>query len=336
MINYILFIPLIASFFITLFFLPSWINRARTAGLTGKDMNKYHGKEVAEAGGVTVIAGFIFGLLLFIAIKTFNFQTNDKVVEIFALLSCILIVAFIGLIDGVLGWKKGLGRKIRVFLVFFAAIPLMVINAGEPKISLLSFNTLNLGIIYPLIFIPLGIIGASTTFNFLAGFNGLEARQGILILSALAVVAYLTDKGWLAVILACMVSALCAFLIFNSYPARVFPGDVLTYAIGALIAAAAIVGNFEKFAVFIFMPYIAEVLLKLRGKLKKESFGLPNKDGSIDLKDEKVYGLEHIAIKILKKQKSKVYEKDVVLFINIIQILFIIIGFLIFRKYIFL
>ncbi|HIF03136.1 MAG TPA: glycosyl transferase family 4, partial [Nitrospinaceae bacterium] len=33
--------------------------------------------------------------------------------------------------------------------------------------------------------IPLGIVGAATTFNFLAGFNGLETGQGILIFSGL-------------------------------------------------------------------------------------------------------------------------------------------------------
>jgi hypothetical protein len=37
----------------------------------------------------------------------------------------------------------------------------------------------------------------------------------------------------------------------------------------------------------------------------------------------------------LKKWKTKVYEKDIVLFINLIQILFIVVGFIIFRSQIF-
>ncbi|MEK6845975.1 MAG: glycosyl transferase family 4, partial [Nanoarchaeota archaeon] len=164
--------------------------------------------------------------------------------------------------------------------------------------------------------IPLGIVGASTTFNFLAGYNGLEARQGILLLTALAIASWFTGSSWLAVVLLCMVGALFAFLSFNSYPAKVFPGDVMTYSVGALIAIAAILGNIERFAVFIFIPYILEVFLKLKGRLKMESFALPQPDGSLSLRYPKIYGLEHLAIKIIGRIKGKVYERDVVLFIN--------------------
>ncbi|MBI2631477.1 glycosyl transferase family 4 [Candidatus Pacearchaeota archaeon] len=336
MITYILTLPIIVSFLITLFFLPSWISRAKNAGLTGKDMNKFSRDKVAEAGGVIVIAGFIFSSLLYVAIKTFYFKSQANVVEIFALLTLILIIAFIGIIDDILGWKIGLGKKVRLFLVFFAAVPLVVINVGESIISIPFLDGLNLGIIYPLLIIPLGIMGASTTFNFLAGYNGLEARQGILILSALSLASFLTGTTWLSLILLCMVAALCGFLLFNSFPAKVFPGDTMTYSLGAIIAAAAILGNLERFSIFIFIPYIIEVFLKLRGKLKMESFALPQKDNSLDLKYNKIYGLEHLAIFILKKYKQKVYEKDVVNFINLFQLIVIILAFIIFREGIFI
>lgn len=336
MITYILSLPIIVSFLITLFFLPSWINRTKNAGLVGKDMNKPSKEKVAEAGGVIVIAGFIFSSLLYVAIKTFYFNSQTNVVEIFALLTLVLITAFIGTIDDILGWKIGLGKRVRLFLVFFAAVPLMVINAGQSIVSLPLIDGLNLGILYPLLIIPLGIIGASTTFNFLAGYNGLEARQGILILSALALAAFLTGTTWLSLILLCMISALFGFLLFNSYPAKVFPGDTMTYSIGALIAAAAILGNLERFALFIFIPNIIEIFLKLRGKLKMESFAQPQKDSSLDLRYDKIYGLEHLSIFIMKKFKQKVYEKDVVNFINIFQLIIIILAFIIFKEGIFI
>ena len=336
MIKFILSLPIIASFLVTLFFLPSWISRAKNAGLVGKDMNKPSGEKVAEAGGVIVIAGFVLGALLYVAIKTFYYNSYNNVIEIFALLTLVTITAFVGMIDDILGWKIGLGKRVRLFLVFFAAIPLMVINAGESIISIPLFNGLNLGILYPLIIIPLGIIGASTTFNFLAGYNGLEARQGILLFSALALAAFFTGSTWLSLILLCMIFSLIAFLLFNSYPARVFPGDTMTYSIGALIAAAAILGNLERFAVFIFIPNIIEVFLKLRGKLKMESFARPQNDGSLNLQYEKIYGLEHLAIFIMKKFKHKVYEKDVVNLINLFQIIIIILAFIIFKDGIFI
>ncbi len=327
--NPLLLVPIVVSFFVTLFFLPAWIKKAHSFGLVGKDMNKFHESKVAEAGGLTVITGFVLGVLVYIALKTFYFNSQANVIEILSLLCCILIVSIIGLVDGLLGWKVGLGRRLRVFLVFFAAIPLMVINTGDPHISFIT--AINLGILYPLIIIPLGIIGASTTFNFLAGYNGLEARQGILILLALTVAAYITGGSWLGILLMCMVFSLLAFLLYNNYPAKVFPGDVLTYSVGALIGAAAILGNLEWFAVIIFIPNIIEVLLKLRGKLKKESFAMPQADGSIELRYEKLYGLEHVAIKVLKKFKKKVYEWEVVWFINFLELIFIALAFILLK-----
>ncbi len=208
-------------------------------------------------------------------------------------------------------------------MMLFAAIPLMVINAGVHTMMGIEF-----GLLYPLILIPLGIIGASTTFNFLAGYNGLEASQGILILGALSIVCFLSGSSWLSVIALCMVAALLAFYIFNKYPAKIFPGDTLTYPVGALIACIAIIGNVEKIALFFFIPYILEAILKLRGGLKKESFARLNEEGTLEMPYDKVYGLEHLAIKILKKFKKKVYEKDVVFLINGFQLLVIVVGFL--------
>ena len=39
-----------------------------------------------------------------------------------------------------------------------------------------------------------------------------------------------------------MVAALLGFYLYNKYPAKVFPGDSMTWAIGALIAGMAILG----------------------------------------------------------------------------------------------
>ena len=189
------------------------------------------------------------------------------------------------------------------------------------------FGLVNFGILYPLLLVPLGVAGAATTYNFLAGFNGLEVGQGILILSFLSFVAYVSKSPWLAIIGLCMVASLLSFYFFNRFPAKVFPGDIMTYSIGALIAGMAILGNFEKIAIVVFIPYILEVILKIRGGLiNVHSFGIPNKRGELKMPYKKVYGLEHLAIKILNKF-GKATEKKVVYLIYSFQILFILIGF---------
>ena len=66
--------------------------------------------------------------------------------------------------------------------------------------------------------------------------------------------------------------------------------------------------------------------------MKKESFVKINKDETLEMPYEKIYGLTHLSLFILKKLKpsGKVYEKEIVYFINGFQIVFIILGFVLF------
>ena len=304
-----------------------------------EDMNKYHKpKNVAASGGIIVVMAFILSVLGYVAIRTFILHEDDGVtVKILAMLAMVLILALVGLVDDLLGWKHGgLSWRLRIFLAFAAAVPLIVINAGVTTIDIPFIGETYLGLIYTLILIPIGVAGATTTYNFLAGFNGLEAGQGVIILSFLSFIAYATGNSWLALVGLCMVASLLVFYYYNKYPAKVFPGDILTWSVGAVIASMAILGNFEKIAVFVFMPYILETILKVRGGLKKYSFGVPNKDGSLEMPYNKIYGLTHLSIWILKKFKKKVCETDVVYFIFSVQIILCLFALFIFKDFLFI
>lgn len=328
----ILLLTIFMSFFCTFFTMPFWIKKAKQIGLVWEDMNKpKREKNVAGSGGIIPVLGAIIGILLYIAIQVFYFKTGDgNLIGMFAIISSLLLVAGIGLIDDLFGWVKGgMSVRSRIILVLFAAVPLMVINAGESNILGIEF-----GLLFPLVIIPLGILGATTTFNMIEGFNGLGAGQGILILGALSYVTYLTGNPWLSVVCLCMVAALLAFYFFNVNPAKAFPGDVLTLSVGLLIAAVAILGNIEKIALFFFIPYLLEVIFKLRGimgfKKIAYNFGVPNEDGSLELRYRKIYSLTHLSLFVLKKFKKKVYENEVVWLIHLFQIVIILTGFLLF------
>ncbi|MCH7850053.1 MAG: glycosyl transferase family 4 [Nanoarchaeota archaeon] len=326
--HYLLLISVVVSFVLAAGTLPYWIRKCQSIGLLWEDMNKKgHPKNVAASGGIVVVMAFILGVFTYVALKTFLFGGTVRALEIFSLLSMVLIIGLIGLVDDLLGWRNGgLSNRFRLLLALIASIPLVVINAGVHTIALPFFGAINFGILYPLFLIPIGVAGAATTYNFLAGYNGLEAGQGILILSFLSFVAYSTGSPWLAIISLCMVASLLAFYIYNKYPAKVFPGDSLTYSIGALIAGMAILGNFERIAIVVFIPYILEVILKVRGKLKKHSFAKIDSKGNLKMPYPKVYGLEHLAIGVLNKF-GKATEKGVVYLIYLIQIVFILVGF---------
>ena len=322
--------PLAVSFVVTLLCVPYWIRRARKAELVGRDMHKSDRRTVEEIGGVPVLVGFLAGAFTYIAITTFYLNIVSVNYKIFAILTTLLLVALIGLIDDILGWKIGLRQWQKPALTLFAALPLMVVNAGYSEIGLPFLGNVQLSYLYPLFFIPLGIVGASNGFNMIGGYNGLEAGMGALILSTLGLIAYLSGQGWLAILALCMVAAVVAFLLFNWYPARIFPGNSFTYFVGALIACVAIMGNMEKLALLMFIPYLIEFILKARGFMQKESFAQLLFDGTLALPYDKWYGIEHISISFLKSVFSKATEVSVVLLILFFEFIICIIAFLIY------
>lgn len=288
-------------------------------GLVGKDMNKPDKPEVAEMGGLCIVFGFLIGILLFIGMVTFTGNVANFQI-IFACLCTILMIAIIGMLDDILGWKIGLRMWQKPLLTIPAALPIMVINAGHSTMCLPFFGTIDWGIVYPLIIIPIGITVAANGYNMLAGYNGLETAMGIIILLTLGYFAFINNKMDAALLALCMVGALAAFLVFNWFPAKIFPGNTMTYAVGALIACVAIIGDLQKVAIILFIPYAVDFFLPLRKRFHVEAFAKPNKDYSLEMPYDSIYDTTHFAIAMLKRIKNKVYEQDVVAFICSIEI----------------
>jgi len=309
--------------------MPGWITRAKQADLAGKDIHKKDQRKVAEMGGIVVLLGFLVGVMGFIALRVFILDANTNIAFILATLTAVLIAGIVGIMDDILGWKIGLRQWQKPLLTVLAAAPIMAVNGGTRIMDLPFIGSIDLGIIYPLFIIPIIIAVTSNGFNMLAGYNGLEAGQGILILSTLGFFAYNTGQSWIAVLAICMVMALAAFWVFNTYPARIFPGDTLTYSVGALIGVVAVFANLEKILFILFIPYIIEFLLKLRGKFRKESFANIQEDGTLRPRHTKIYGLENLMVLILNKLKIKTTERKVVLGLHLMQIVCILLAFVV-------
>jgi UDP-N-acetylglucosamine--dolichyl-phosphate N-acetylglucosaminephosphotransferase len=144
--------------------------------------------------------------------------------------------------------------------------------------------------------------------------------MGIVILSAMGYFAYTSGSQNAMVLAFCMVSALIAFLYFNWHPAKIFPGDTTTYSVGALAACIAILGDMEKIAIILFLPYALDFFLQAKGGFGKEAFAKVNDDGSLDKPYSEIFHLTHLAIALIGRWKDKVYERDVVLLLCGIEI----------------
>lgn len=318
---WLLYLAPVLSFIVTFLATPILIRYLNRINLVVKDQNKEGKPLVPISGGLAAMSGIIAGLMTYIFILTFFYRHGTQIVEILAVTTTLMLVTFIGFMDDIIINKTkdasvGLRRWQKPLLTLVAAIPLVVINAGTSTIYIPLLGIVDLGLIYPLILIPIAVVGASNMVNLLAGINGLEAGMALIYIGSLGLFAYLNIRFIAAGIAAIIFAALLAFLYYNKYPAKILPGDSLTYLIGASIASIAIIGNLEKAALISAIPFFAEFVLKARSKFKAQSYGYYD-NGKVHSLHNKIYSLIHIFT-----IKPRFTEKQITLIFIGIQIIF--------------
>jgi len=331
-----------ASFLVTFFVAPVLIPRLKARGLVGIDMNKLEKPKIAELGGIFVVIGFTLGVMLSIFMHTYLELFELNLTVLLAAFATIIIIAFIGLIDDLIGWKVGLKQWQHALFPLFAALPLMAIEITNapmhlpllgqmPEIIFLPFvGGVTFGLIYSIVLVPIGITGASNATNMLAGLNGLEAGLISLILAVLVPASFMADKYEAFVIATALLGSFLAFLRYNWFPAKIFGGDTLTLMGGAGIASIAIIGDMEKLGVFLMSLYFVELFLKARTRFAAESFGIPQKDGTLKA-PECIGSLTHVVMRM-----GRFTEKQVVLVLLSMQAIICLLGLFMFAFGIFL
>lgn len=316
------------TFFLSTLLTRLWITRAKKAGLIGIDMHKKNRSNIAEIGGLPVFVAFLLGAFLYLGVRTFFFRTGEHNAVVLAGMLTVSLATVIGLVDDILGWKIGLRQWQKPLLCVAASLPMMMVNAGTSTMNVPLIGQINLGLLYPLVLIPMIITTSANAFNMIAGYNGLEAGLGIIMLLGLGVIVWLVqDLGIYAMLAAIMIASLVGFLFFNKYPAKVFPGDTLTYMVGSLIAVIAILGNAEKTLLILFIPYIIQFFIKARHGWQKQSFGEINMNETFK-KPKEINAIEHCAIYFLTFFKIKVKENEVVFTLYAFELVFVAIAFL--------
>lgn len=303
------------SFIVVWVMTPFIVERMRLRGITGKDMNKFSKPAVAEMGGISVMFGLAFGVIVAIFCFTFLRIIKIDLTLLLAALLTVLLVGFIGIVDDLIGWRKGIRQWQHALFPLFAALPLMAARAGTTIVNMPFVGLVPLGIYYSLVLVPLGITGATNAFNMLAGFNGLEAGLGLICSLTLLVISLSTGHFESAILLAALCGALIAFLRYNWFPAKVFGGDSLTLMNGAAIAAASIIGDMEKIGLMLIAIFFVELVLKARHWFQAQSFGIPKKNGSLG-PDKKIGSLTQV---VMWLGKGRLKERQVTLAILFLQ-----------------
>lgn len=328
-------VAVFSSFFVTFFLTPWFINYFRRIGLVDVDAHKRSRPVVPTSAGVPAASGFVVGILVYIFFKTFVTHDVFGVADLFASLSSILIITFVGFLDDLntrrvfrsghkgLGFKEGIKQWQKPLLTLPAALPLMVVGAGDSSVLLPFFGVVDFGLLYPLLLIPLGVVGASNMVNLVGGFNGLEAGMGVIYTGFLGLFSYFVVGNPLVSAIFLVGSAsLLAVLFFNFFPAKILSGDSIQYLMGGIVASGVIIGGLEVVGFVVMLPFVIEFFLKLRRGLNATSLGKLRFDGSLAPPyGRSVFSWSHLVMNLFR-----VREWELVLFMWFVQLVFCFFG----------
>jgi phospho-N-acetylmuramoyl-pentapeptide-transferase len=155
---------------------------------------------------------------------------------------------------------------------------LLVVNWGglSPKVWIPLFGgTLDLGVLsttvavggvaltIPWLYLALVfvmVVGSTNGVNLTDGLDGLAAGTVTIVTLSFASIAFRQDDLSTALLGATIAGACIGFLWYNAYPADIFMGDTGSLALGAAVAAMAIITKSELLLILIGAVYVAETL----------------------------------------------------------------------------
>ena len=104
------------------------------------------------------------------------------------------------------------------------------------------------------------VVGCVNAVNLTDGVDGLCGLATIPVMVFFAAAAFALNKLDLALLPAAMVGALCAYLVYNWHPAKVFMGDTGSLFLGGIVCGMAFALEMPLILVFVGVVYIWETM----------------------------------------------------------------------------
>ncbi|KAG9482586.1 UDP-N-acetylglucosamine--dolichyl-phosphate N-acetylglucosaminephosphotransferase [Eleutherodactylus coqui] len=267
---------------VTFALIPAFQGHFMAARLCGRDMNKPNKREIPESLGV--ISGAVFLLILFFFIpvpflscfieeKCEEFPHHELVALIGSLLA-ICCMIFLGFADDVLNlrWRHKLllptAASLPLLMVYFTTFGNTTIVVPKPFRPLLGLHV-DLSVLY---YVYMGMLAVFCTnaINILAGINGLEAGQSLVIAGSIIIFNVVELRGdfyadhlFSLYLIIPFFFTTWGLLYHNWYPSNVFVGDTFCYFAGMTFAVVGIIGHFSKTMLLFFIPQVLNFLYSL-------------------------------------------------------------------------
>jgi UDP-N-acetylglucosamine--dolichyl-phosphate N-acetylglucosaminephosphotransferase len=295
------------GYMLTELMIPVCAKYTLKAGLSGKDLGKkgtsLENVDVPEALGL--VCGFVF-LICGIFSQLLFASTQSELIAYNSALFSICFMVFLGFCDDTLNLKW----RYKLVLPTIASLPLLVAYTGETALlipeplraALFSGGQLTwLGSLLDqiwvvdvdaqgaivelgqwfMVFMGFLAVFCTNSINILAGINGLECGQSVVIAAwifcfkayDMACVEQMTDSVstnevhvrvgrplFVCVVIIPFAAVSLALLRHNWFPAQVFVGDTFCYFAGMTFAVVGILGHFSKSILLLFLPQVFNFL----------------------------------------------------------------------------
>ena len=188
--------------------------------------------------------------------------------DVFLSILCLVVMccyAFLGFLDDFIKVKFRKNEGLRPYQKIIGQVGISLIiaffvyfNIGS-DIKLFGLD-LNLGV-FIIPFIIIFYVAVTNAVNLIDGLDGLCGGVSLtyLLFFGLVLAVCLAERNF-AIISFAMVGALLGFLLFNSFPAKIFMGDTGSLGIGGFIASIAVFSKLELVMPIIGIMYVLTAL----------------------------------------------------------------------------
>ena len=211
--------------------------------------------------GTPTMGGIAF-LIAFVVASVFFLRDNADGAAVVLMTLCYGLIGFLDDYIKVVK-KRSLGlrawQKLALQLLVTAVFCFYLLQSGIGTAIYIPFTNgaeWNLGIWFiPFLFVA--VLGTVNGVNLTDGLDGLAGGVTLIVAAFFMIVSWAAGSA-VSPVCGAIVGALLAFLLFNSYPAKVFMGDTGSLALGGFVASTAFVLKMPIFIVIVGFIYLWE------------------------------------------------------------------------------
>lgn len=238
----------------------------------GQRISVFVGESHKKKNGIPTIGGLIFIIPTFITILIMYFTKKINInSNLLIILFVFVAYAILGLIDDLMKLKRKQNEGLTEIQKLFGQVIIAVVffyiymkSGSEPLLWFHAFNLkVDVGWLYGF-FILFMLVASSNAVNITDGLDGLAGGLSFIATLVLGIISWSTNwlAGYQDIAIFCFILAgsILGFLVYNTYPAKVFMGDTGSLAIGGVLAAIAILTRHELTFAVIMGVFVIETL----------------------------------------------------------------------------